>query len=215
MTIKSIFVIAATTVGLGLLAPNARAALISGVTVSTNMGGAISSIEAGYTVNGAGLPGDVPSLTGDHASGDASANAWFSSIGTPTGNITFNLNGTYSLAGFSFWNFNGNNQVGINGVTVQSSTDGTNFSTIADAPTQFAIGTFADVTPPEIVSFSPVTASYVRFVVTSNYGATVTGFSEVQFDGTPVTPAATPEPGTVLGLLAIGGGLVATRRRRN
>jgi len=52
---KSILAIAATTLGLGLLAPNANAALITGVTASTNMGaGPFSNIA--NTVNGVGLP---------------------------------------------------------------------------------------------------------------------------------------------------------------
>lgn len=65
-------------------------------------------------------------------------------------------------------------------------------------------------------SFSPAAASYVRFVVGSDWGNTVfTGFSEAQFDGTPATPpTTTPEPASILGLLAVGGGLLATKRRK-
>jgi hypothetical protein len=203
---KSIFVIVAT-VALGLLAPGARAARIPGVTASTNMGSSI-----GYnlvnTVNGAGLPGNLPSLSGHHAATNTN-NAWLST--RTTGTITFNLNGTYSLAGFSFWNTEFNDA--INGVTVQSSSDGVNFSPIAGAPTQFLFG----IVPiaPQIFSFSPVTASFVRFVVVSNYGESrFTGFAEVQFNSFDAPPTSTPEPGTVLGLLAIGGVLLATRRSK-
>jgi len=208
---KSIHAIAATTLGLGLLAPNANAALITGVTASTNMGsGAGTNIT--NTVNGRGLPGNTPALSGNHATA-TSSNVWISGAGTLTGNITFNLNESYSLAGFSFWNFNGAISTGIRGVAVQGSTDGVNFSAIAGAPTQFAIGATGSE-PPAVFSFSPVTASYVRFVVGSNWGgASYTGFSEVQFDGTPTPVATTPEPASILGLLAVGGGLLATKRR--
>ena len=159
-----------STASLGLMlgvAQKAQAALIPNITASTNMGSAFSTNIAN-TVNGAGLPSNTPSLTGSHAAATVT-NAWF---GTAlTGNITFNLNGSYSLAGFSFWNFNGQRTIGIKGVTVQSSTNGTTFTTIAGAPTQFAIAaTSSAAVNPETFSFSsPVTASFVRFVVASNW----------------------------------------------
>ncbi|NCQ90202.1 MAG: discoidin domain-containing protein [Microcystis aeruginosa LG11-05] len=188
-----------STASLGLMlgvAENAQAALIPNITASTNMGSAFSTNIAN-TVNGAGLPSNTPSLTGSHAAATVT-NAWF---GTAlTGNITFNLNGSYSLAGFSFWNFNGQRTIGIKGVTVQSSTDGTTWTTIAGAPVQFAIASNAPI-PPAVYSFSPVTASFVRFVVASNWGLSSSGFSEVQFDGTPIP---VPEPSSLLALLAFG-----------
>ncbi|WP_309743843.1 PEP-CTERM sorting domain-containing protein [Chamaesiphon sp. OTE_20_metabat_361] len=162
-------------------------------------------------VDGSGLPGNTPSLTGLHVKGRSSVNAWY---GSPdTGNlITFNLNGTYSLAGFSLWNFNGINTIGIKGVNVLSSTDGTNFTAVAGAPTQFAIGADKASESPEVFSFTPVTATYVRFQVLSNYSdPTYTGLSEVQFDSASAT--AVPEPFTILGTLtAIGGGAALKRR---
>jgi hypothetical protein len=49
--------------------------------------------------------------------------------------------------------------------------------------------------------------AFVRFVVTSHWGRSNTGFSEVQFE-------STPEPTSILGLLVLGGGLLATKRRK-
>jgi len=195
-----------STAALGLIfgvAQNAQAALITGITASTDMGSNGSNII--NTVNGQGLPGNTPSLTGTHALADF--NAWAGS--QSTGNITFNLNGSYSLTGFSFWNLNNpGNTAGIKDVTVQSSTNGTTWTTIAGAPTQFAIAANAPQSPEQF-SFSPVTASFVRFVVASNWGFSgATGFSEVQFDGTPV-----PEPSALLALLAFGLGGVSLRKR--
>ncbi|CCI26616.1 Coagulation factor 5/8 type, C-terminal [Microcystis aeruginosa PCC 9808] len=189
-----------STASLGLIfgvTQNAQAALITGVTVSTDMGSNGTNII--NTVNGVGLPGNTPSLTGNHAQADF--NAWAGS--QSTGNITFNLNGSYSLAGFSFWNLNNpGNTAGIKDVTVQSSSDGTTWTTITGAPVQFAIASNAPI-PPAVYSFSPVTASFVRFVVASNWGwaGPNTGFSEVQFNGTP-TPV--PEPSSLLALLTFG-----------
>ena len=196
-----------STATLGLIfgvTQNAQAALITGVTVSTDMGSNGTNII--NTVNGVGLPGNTPSLTGNHAQADF--NAWAGS--QSTGNITFNLNGSYSLAGFSFWNFNRDLfSGGIKDVTVQSSSDGTTWTTIAGAPVQFAIASNAPI-PPAVYSFSPVTASFVRFVVASNWGFSSSGFSEVQFDGTP-TPV--PEPSSLLALLAFGLAGVGFRKR--
>jgi hypothetical protein len=183
------------------------------VTATTTLGNVGFNIN--NIVNGSGLPGDIPSLTGTHAAA-MPGNSFAGSLNA--GNlITFNLNGTYSLAGFSLWNFNGNNTVGVNGVNILTSTDGTNFTTVAGTPTQFAIG--ADTAPeaPELFSFAPVTASYVQFQVLSNYGFTffgnATGLSEVQFDSASAT--AVPEPVTIFGtLMGLGGGEALKRRLR-
>ena len=69
---------------------------------------------------------------------------------------------------------------------------------------------------PQLVSFNPVTASFVRFVVGSNYGSSsATGFAEVQFDGTLATAETTPEPSNLLGLMLFGGGLLASKSCAN
>jgi hypothetical protein len=205
------------TLGLATLAlsiataSTTQAALINGVTATTNMGELIGSSITNI-VNGSGLPGNIPSLTGTHVPGNV-PNIWIGNLST--GNlITFNLSGTYSLAGFSLWNYNGgSSSLGVNGVNVLSSTDGTNFTSVSGAPTQFAIGTNAISESPELFSFAPVTASYVRFQVLSNYGSSFTGLSEVQFNSASAT--AVPEPFTVLGTLAgLGGGAALKRRLR-
>ena len=137
MNINPGLIITAISLGIGVFA---KAALITGVTASTDMGTFGTNLfDLDTTINGAGLPGNTPALTGIHAARDSNPiNTWAGD--QFTGNITFNLNDTYNLAGFSFWNYNGGNDIGIQGVTIQSSTDGTNFTTILDAPTEFNIG---------------------------------------------------------------------------
>ncbi len=193
-------------------APNAQAALINGVTVTTDMGSLDIFTNINNIVNGSGLPGNTPSLTGNHRSG-FTGTYWLSNYNVITGNITFNLNGTYSLGGFSLWNSNSENSWGVKGVNVLTSTDGSNFTTLAGSPTQFEIEYYFSAESPEQFSFAPVTASYVRFQVLSNYGYPVlTGLSEVQFDGTPAATAV-PEPLTIFGTLAGLGGGAALKRR--
>jgi F5/8 type C domain len=186
--------------------------LINGVTATTNMGSFNNNagVNINDVANGSGL--SSLSLNATHAEAFP-GNAWANDIRITTGNITFNLNGLYSLAGFSLWNFNNAGSTfswGINGVNIQTSTDGTNFNTVSGAPAQFAIAT-STTQNSERFSFAPATAAYVRFQVLSNYGGTNTGLSEVQFDGTPAT--SVPEPFTIVGtLVGLGSGAALKRR---
>ncbi|HLX62924.1 MAG TPA: PKD domain-containing protein [Planctomycetota bacterium] len=156
-----------------------------GVTASTNMGSGFST-NLQVTVNGTGLSSF--SLSATHASATAT-NSWVSTSGTLTGNVTFDLHGSYGLNGFSFWNQDAGGpgaggSSGIKGVTIQSSTDGVNFVTIPGAPTQFNQVTTAVPFPPQLVTFPPVTTSFVRFVITSNWGDPAqTAFCGVLFNG--------------------------------
>ena len=216
LTIKTL-VLSTTTFGLMWgVAQNAQAAtLISGVTASTTIAGQTMPMwNIADTVNGKGLPGHTPSLTGSHAPSDT-GNAWRSVVNPTlgsTGTITFNLNGSYNLGGFTFWNLGGSSQTltrqGIKDVTIEySSNGGTAWSTLIGAPTSFAQGTFGSPTPTnqpaQQFSFASVAATHVRFTNLSNFGGFTDpnhnriGFSEIQF-------AKVPEPSALLALLAFG-----------
>jgi hypothetical protein len=195
------------------IAPSVLADRITTVTASTSMGAGFGT-NLINTVNGVGL--SSVSLTATHAA-TIPSNSWVSSQGILTGQITFNLGGVFSVNSFSFWNQNGggpglNGITGIRNVQVLFSTDGVIFTPLAGGPLTFAQVTGSSSLPPEIFSFTAVTATHFRFVVGSNWGDTAqTGFAEVGFNGT----APVPEPAT---MLLLGSGLVGlasrVRRRR-
>lgn len=217
LTIKTL-VLSTATFGLMLgVAQNAQAAtLIPGVTASTTITGQSSPLWAlNDTVNGKGLPGNTPSLTGNHLPSNT-GNSWRSveSLNPGAGdNITFSLNGSYNLSGFTFWNLGGNGEAltrqGIKNVTIQYSNGGTTWITLSGAgvPSMFAQGTFgspATSQTPQQFNFAPVAATHVRFTNLSNFGGFTgsannrIGFSEIQF------ATEIPEPSSLLALLAFG-----------
>ncbi len=219
LTIKTL-VLSTTTFGLMWgVAQNAQAAtltLIPGVTASTNITGQ-SGWDLNDTVNGQGLlPDNTPSLTGNHVpsmNGDSWRSGVNPTLGT-TGTITFNLNGSYNLSGFTFWNLGGSSaeltRQGIKSVTIEySNNGGTTWSTLSGAPSMFAQGTSSSPATnqtPQPFSFASVAATNVRFTNLSNFGGFTDptmnnriGFSEIQFAGTKI-----PEPSSLLALLAFG-----------
>ena len=198
---------------------NAQAAtLIPGVTASTTIS---TQWALNNAVNGQGLLGNTPSLTGVHGE-SLNDNSWRSNIlsnteGTtiPSGTITFNLNGSYNLSGFTFWNLGGGSTAltrqGIKNVTIEySNNGGTTWSTLSGAPSMFAQGTSGSPATSQVAqqfSFASVAATHVRFTNLSNFGGFTDpatqnriGFSEIQFAaGTKI-----PEPSSLLALLAFG-----------
>ena len=150
--------------------------------------GNFTGVNINNTVNGAGLPGNIPALTGTHVQSSFTT-SWSSTPDTTIGNIFFNFNSVHNLTSFSFWNVTGSSGTtarGIQGVSIATSLDGLNYTALAGAPSTFARGTTAPGPVQRFNSFTPTNAQYVRFNVISNYGATQTGFAEAQFDGTAV-----------------------------
>ena len=203
-------VLSTATFGLMLAVPqNAQAAgLIPRVTATAPDFTINSQGSLAFTTNGAGLPGNTPSLTGTHAvtNTGTTPNAWRSSIlnSSTVGNVTINFafGRIYNLAGFSFWNLNGVS--GINAVTIQySSNNGGDWTTLTDpgVPAFFTGRPATGDVSAQQVSFSPVYATNVRFINMSNHGGTGSnyrlGLNEIQF-------TSIPEPSTTLALLALG-----------
>lgn len=189
------------------MAGNAQAAYISGVTATTTITpDELSNIS--HITDGSGLSSQ--SFAATHAAATPST-VWAGS-GT-SGSVDFNLHGTYSLGGLAVWNFNGVNTVGVKDVAIFTSLDGSNYSLLSGAPTQFAIGAYGASETAEQFTFSPVTAAYVRFNITSNWGNSgAVGLSEVGFDG-GAPSSSVPAP-SALALFGIGAAAAVVRRRR-
>ena len=167
-----------------LPASKASADRIAPVAATTNMGAGFGTSLVN-TIDGVGL--SAPTLTSPHAA-TTPGNSWVSSAGVRAGQVTFDLDGRFSLNGFSFWNQNGggpgaSGTTGIQAVDVLFSTDGINFFPLPGAPSTFAqVPTLTSA--PEMFSFPTVVATHVRFQIISNYGDPgQTGFAEVAFDG--------------------------------
>ena len=193
---------------LALFAGSAQAARIPLVTATTNMGAGFGT-NLLNTVNGVGL--SALTLNAIH-NPSAPNNSWVSALGVLIGEVTFDLQGLYTVSGFSFWNQNAGGpgllgSTGINGVAVSYSTNGVVFVPLPGAPASFA-RVMTGPSPPQIFAFAPIDATHIRFQILSNWGdPSQTGFAEVGFDG---VASAIPEPATGLLLLA---GLYGVRHR--
>ena len=187
----------------------AQAALIPNVTVSTNMLSVTGNVN--NIINGSGLPGNVPALTGTHAFPNAS-NIWAS--GYETGYVIFDLHDSYYVSGISIWPFNGNNQICVKDIQMLSSTTGSSYTAIPGTPTVLPQGANAQPVNPVYYGFPTIQATHIRFNILSNYGYVspsgwrYSGFAEVQLDGVPV-----PEPASLV-LLALGSLAMIHRRRK-
>ncbi len=191
--------LAATLITFGSLTGGANGATILGVSASTNMGEftSVSNI-----VDGSGLTG-AQHLNGDPID-DFFSSMWQSSSGVATGDVTFDLGGTYSVGSTEVWNHNAFLQNSVMGLDILSSADGVVFTPVASFV--LAQGSGLDTYTPESLDLGGVTASHVRFSITSNHGGQVTGLSEVQF-------SSIPEPSSAL-LFGLGAIALVARRRR-
>ena len=207
--------LALSTATFGLMlgvAQNAQAAV-----VSASVSGIVTN--STYNIvnifNGQGLPGNKPSLTGNHAA-STNTNAWRSATGFLAAakpiQITFNFGSLRELGGLSFWNATtssvNSDLFGVRNVTFEYN-NGAGWNPLT--PTSFNGGAWTGAfnqggAGPQIVDFSLVKVTQVRFNVTSNYGADRLAINEVQFK-------TIPEPSASLALLALGLAGVGLRKR--
>ena len=219
---------AVTLAALALLcgpAPAARADFIlDPASASTNA--AIVVASPSHAINQSGLSAPYTSGVTDfaayiasnptHNSGPA-ANSFAghnNSLGFTPFNLDFNLGGTFTLDAFALWNFGSNAFVNVVGFDLLASADSSFSSTTLLGSFNANPNTgFGSAVLPEVFTFTPTSAAFVRMRITSNNGFSSTIFGEAAFS---VQAAATsvPEPSTfaLLGLGALA--LVGYARRR-
>lgn len=90
-------------------------------------------------------------------------------------NLDINLMGIYSTNKLNVKSSEGN---GPSELLVQTSTDGTNYTTVATA-------SLLNTTEWQTISFANTNAAYVRIAINSSFGAQNVGIAEVQLFGTP------------------------------
>ena len=192
----------------------------TGATASSSPSGFVQYQSINKIIDGSGLstslntgdPGPVVWPTHSVNQSDlwvADAFDSFPPAGNPlTWTVTLTLGSVYHLTGFHLWN---ENELEANrsssNYTVSVSTDGSSYTPITASPTPFLASPPSSSYQGDEYSFtSPVSASFVRFAITSNYGAQYVGLSEIRFE-------AIPEPSTIL-LFGLGGLLVWRRARK-
>ena len=194
---------------LAALFSQASAAPILGVTASTPNGTAAGTIA--NVVNGTGLIGGILP-TSEHTQSGTNT-AWLSSATAANSQLDFDLGDLYLLSGMAFWNANGSFAGrGIQTLQILSSVDGLSYSLIAGSPITFAQPLNVP-SLPEVFSWSPVLARFVRFDVATTYNASGALVNEVLFDGSQIVPELDSTSALMpLSLMCLG--LLSLKRRR-
>jgi hypothetical protein len=220
-----------------LFCGQARATLI--FTTIQNVSSEFTSIGRGAanTVNGSGLDGSTPANHGTDPTtmwlnlGNGEDDGGVADPDQPgqLAHITFNLNGTWNVDSFRVWNYNevGANTFinrGVQNLTISTAlTAAGTYTPLINPGTSNTTWTFDEAPGSssytgQVITFSlPVTAAFIRFDISSNWGLepvqndqdNYVGLSEVQFDS-----LAVPEPATAALTCAGLLGLLALARRK-
>lgn len=197
---KSTFVLAlsvALAVCLGTAGATAQELTPVSVTASTTF----STYNVDNLINGSGLSGGLHD--------ENYLNMWMSD-GEVTPTLVFDLGANMALSGAEIWQYNAaccGFDRGVHGLDISVSGNGVTFTpAVSTTLTESAGGNI----PAQVVSFS-ATGRYVKFSVTSNFGADggYTGLSEVRFTGQQAPAAEAIPLLSTWGLLALAGALLA------
>jgi PEP-CTERM motif len=218
-----------TSLILGSLVGPMYAALITGITLESGTTNPFNTIPMGpaKAINGEGLPGGTPALSGTHTTNFD--NGWWSLTGPPQ--ITINLSGVYNVDTIHIWNYNeaGSTARSTRNVEIYVSPDGS-IANLVKLVTGGS-GTHDNGSGDFLLPQGPGVASYlgfdlnlsgvtnasllnnvrlIQFKPLDSYGGAFpdgVGLAEVQF-------GAVPEPSAAL-LGGLGVFALLRRRRRN
>lgn len=152
------------------------------------------------------------------------ANMWMTDLGEPTGLLTFDLGGIYSLDSASLWqyNFGTNTPVistldrGVDNFRILTSIDGLTYDEVFSG--NMTRSPDGSPVAAQVFTLASVDARFVQLDLLNNFSVGTIyedeypiGLSEVRFGGT--VAAAVPEPTTWL-LMVIGVGAIGASMRR-
>jgi hypothetical protein len=164
--------------------------IIDGITATAS-----SSFDADQgpekTIDGSGLADDLHSTE--------ATDMWLSG-GEPNAWIEYELDKVHKLNEMWVWNSNQAMELafgfGLKDVTIDHSTDGTDYTTLAGVPEFAQAPGTPDYAYDTVVDFNGVTAQFVRLTANSRWGAFMpqSGLSEVRLFGVPPDTASKPSP---------------------
>lgn len=160
----------------------ASPSLIPG-TIFQFVGLTINAGSVANVTNGSGLTPAIPALTGVHENYSNTNGVRSANIITSPVSLLFTFPAVYWVTGMSFWQVTGfNSDNGLRSVLIQSSLDNSSWISVPNGSLQFPFG---GDTPsnPIVISWPPVQARFIRFLVNSVWGGTRIALSEVQFAG--------------------------------
>jgi len=180
------------TAGIGILrikfiSPPPVTAVFQAESVSTDMGTSFnvlanvsnqSGLSAGYQSGDT----DFDTYIASTPTHDSVSGGWASS-GTTSGNVDFDLGGTFIIRSIAFWNVGGDASENITGMTLLADDDAgfSNPVTLGSFTPDTNTGSIFSVVA-EVFAFAPISASHVRMQITSNNGNANTAFGEAAFE---------------------------------
>jgi len=143
------------------------------------------------TIDGSGLADDLHSTE--------ATDMWLSG-GEPNAWIEYEFDKVQKLHEMWVWNSNQTMELafgfGLKDVTIEYSTNGTDYTTLADVPEFAQAPGTPDYAYDTVVDFNGITAQYVKLTANDNWGAFMpqSGLSEVRFFGILPDTATKPSP---------------------